>query len=406
MNISKVVDKLNNLLKSFKKECISASFYNGQSIVCSSDIVKNTIPFGKVAILYFKKEYEKNGKNFATMIKGNGNPVTHVVLPDDFSNSLENFSHLFNLAEDIRMVIATDSKLFPLAKYFAYVRNIPCLLIVSDLNVYNLLSPHISLTSKKASQSINVKCEIHVVIDYDAILLNPHTFADAYAFIVSHALALTDYRIHLGMMGKTPDKTIFALAINAITQTYPLYSFDKQVRGLVLLNNLMSLEIASACSQGEIYKNFSGAVASQIMGEDANEQGKNRLLTSIIIAKLYNLFLSGNYDKILQSPDYLSRVDYICSKLTLDRIGVNEQLINQYETIVSNAKKLSKIKAKTQIDVNSFIECSSKMLSIFSALGGSTEIDKVKRDLSIKHSGDLYLNCMSLVRESGITESI
>ena len=105
-------------------------------------------------------------------------------------------------------------------------------------------------------------------------------------------------------------------------------------------------------------------------------------------------------------PDYLSRADFLCEKLKLNRQKVNEELVNQSKIINEKTKNVIKIKSKILGDVNSFIECSTKMLSIFSALGGDCTIDKPKRDLAIKHSGDTKLNGMSLVRESGILESI
>ena len=375
-------------------------------MVATSDVAKKIIPYGKVAVLYSKEKYNKHGKDFATMLKGNGNSVTHVVLPDNFTDSIENYSHLFNLAEDIRLVVSTDYKLYNCAKYFASVRSIDCLLIVDNLNSYGLLEDTVLITNGGYLERVKVSLNMHVLIDYDAIRLKPQDFADTYAFIVSHALALTDYRIYLGLGQSKPNKTAFALAIKSVTNTYQLLKHDKQERLDILLNDLMCLEIANANVNGKIYQNFACATASYLLNGDKTDKGKNRLLCAIPTARLYGLYLSGDYDKILETPNYLESVDFICENFCVSRQKALDVINNQYATIKSNVKNIKKVKQLITNDVNSFIDCCKNMLNTFIALGGNDQIDKRLRDRAIKHSGDLAFNCFTLVRESGIAEYI
>ena len=404
MNISVAIDKLNNLSQSLSSSSCVVKFYNGQAVVKTSEIAKSTIPYGKVAVLYFKSQYTKLGKDFATMLKGNGNSVTHVVLPDVFDDTVENFSHLFNLAEDIRMVVTTDYRLYNVAKYFASIRGIQCVLVVDNLSCYGILNNNIFLSNGGFLERVKLPLDLHVVIDYNAILDNCENIADTYAFIVSHALALTDYRIFLTLKSIKPNKTAFSVAIDSITDDYALLKIDKEKRVVVLLNDLMSLELANLNTEGNIYQCFSGGIASYLLNGDLTDKGKNRLLCAIPIAKLYQLYLSGDYDNILNYPDYLECVDFICENINVNRQEAIDIFNQQTNLINSSSKTLKKLKQKISNDVLSFVDCSKNMINTFVALGGDEQIDKKLRDRAIKHSGNLTLNGMSLLRESGISQ--
>jgi hypothetical protein len=255
-------------------------------------------------------------------------------------------------------------------------------------------------------QKVQVNVKTHVVIDYDKILLNNECLADTYAFLVSHALALTDYRIFLNLNGIKPNKTSFSVAIKSVTDAYGLLKVDKNDRVKILLKDLISLELANAVTSDSLYSCFSCATASYLINGDLAEQGKNRLLCAIPLSKLYNLFLTGDYENILEYPDYLQLVDFVCENVNIERQKVVEVIKRQVSIINSSTKIIKKIKQKIITDVVSFIDCSKNMYNTFIALGGDAKIDKKLRDRAIKHSGDIMLNGVTLLREGGIIQHV
>ncbi len=405
MPFSNLVKSFNIDLEKIKNDHLNITFYGGLLEQELSDLAKNNLPYGKVAILYTKESYLRYGQNFSTALKSKGNSVIHLVLPDNFADTIESYSHVFNLAEDVRLIVATNKKFFGVAKYFAKIRETSLALVASSLNDYDLLCPTVEFLNFGRKESVSVNSKTHVLFD-SSMLEQTQDFADCYAFIVSHALALADYRASCLMLNKKINKDAFVLASKAITSTYPLFTYSNTEQPSKLLLGFLYLELANNLSKGELYNTFSSRQASVFLKEENLGFGAKLLLTAKPTSGIYKLAMSGEYDKIMDYANYLTRADWVSKKLKILPKTVIEQLIFQSNVIKSHRKSIETIKQSLVKDVDSFVDCGDKMISTFTALGGDTQIDAVARAKAVKHSGDLVLNGMSLVRESGISEHI
>lgn len=400
-----LTSKLNSLVIDGKKQGASLDFdlefRGGNFDEQASILAKEKVPFGKVAILCFNDGYEGYSKSLSTLLIKNGNPTVHVVLPDNFIDSIERYSHVFNLPDDVRMVVATDSRLYGVAKYFATVRNIECVLLINSLSCYTALKPVITFANGKWTDKVKNTASISIVIDFDLVNLDKKALADAYAFTVSHALSFVDYRVNSAFEKYSINKVGYALARNAVTSIFPLFAYPIEQRNAVIVQNLFTLLFADALCDGKLTQVFSCAKASAIISGAIN--GENMLGCAKEIAQIYQMYLSQKYDKIMEYPNYIERADWLAKK-SYRHDDIVDKLCSQAKKI--NANNLpSKIMLNLSKDVQSFIKCSSTMLSTFIALGGGA-LDVEKRADAIKYSGDLELNLMSLVRESGILEHI
>lgn len=405
MPFSNLVKNINNELNKIKNDHVNIIFYGGVLEHELSNLAKNNLPYGKVAILYTKDSYLQYGQNFSSALKSKGNSVTHLVLPDNFADTLESYSHVFNLAEDVRLIVATNKKFFGVAKYFAKVRETSVALVVSSLNDYDLLCPNVEFLNFGKKENVNVNVKTHVL--FDSCVLDKHQdFADCYAFVVSHALALVDYRSSCLMLNKKINKDAFVLASKTIINTYPLFTYPNTEQPLKLFLGFLYLELANNLSKGELYNTFSCRQASNFLKEVNLGLGAKLLLTAKPTSEIYKLATSGEYNKIMNYANYLSRADWVSKRLKILPKTIVEQLVFQSNVIKSHKKSIAIIKQSLIKDLNSFVECGNKMISTFTALGGDTDIDVIARAKAIKHSGDVVLNGMSLVRESGISEHI
>lgn len=405
MPFSYLVKNLNNDLNKINNDHVNIKFYGGLLEEELSNLAKNNLPYGKVAILYTKDSYISYGQKFSTALKSKGNSVTHLVLPDNFADTIESYSHVFNLAEDVRLIVATNKKFFGVAKYFAKIRETSVALVASSLNDYDLLCPTVEFLNFGKKESVSVNVKTHVLFD-ENMLKQEKDFADCYAFVVSHALALVDYRANCLMLNKKINKDAFIFASRAITSTYPLFTHPNEEKSSKLFLGLLYLELANNLSKGEIYNVFSCRQASLFMKDINLGLGTKLLLSAKPTSSIYKLAMSDKYDKIMDYANFLTRADWVSKKLKMLPKPIVEQLVFQSNVIRSHKKNILTIKQDLTKDVDSFVDCSDKMISTFTALGGDTDIDAISRAKAIKHSGDIILNGMSLVRESGIAEHI
>ena len=405
MTLKNVVLSINERINSYSEIEGKLQFFNGNLPIILAEVCKEKVPFQKVAVLYSKSSYEKYGIEISKNLKAKGNSVTHLVLPDNFCNSIESFSHLFNLAEDIRMVVSTDYKLNVACKYFAFVRKVNGCIFADNLLQYRLLDPTLDIQNAGVYERVKVDIPLSIILS-DDMSTQTQSLSEVYAFIVSHALALTDYRVNKALNGKHVSKEGFLLATKSITNVYPLFNHDKIDQPLALRQGLLGLELANLLCDGEIYHSFSCNVASKLMNSTLENVGKNTLLLATSIAKIYELYISGLYGDILEYPNYLQRAQHLSFSLKLSQKECLENLTTQAKIIRQNQREIKGLNEKLHVDLQSFKECSIKMLNIYKALGGDADIDLKKRADAIRYSGDFILNGMSIVRESGIAEYI
>ncbi len=398
--------KLNSTIKEIEqkcaKSCFDVDFWSGETLTALPTIVNKIIPHSKVALLFSKATYQTHAKELTEKFKQNGNSIISVVMPDDFEDSLANYSEIFNLAEDVRLIVTLDQKFFSLVKYFASIRQIDCLMVIRNLNCFGVLSPEITIKNNNYLEEVKISAKGHILFDYSDIKKSTNSIADAYAFIVSHTLALVDYRVNAFITGVEIEKNAYYIASRAIINTYSFFSLKKEEFFNNLVENLFNLELANLFTDNMLYKNFSSRfVAKQ---GDINDYSATLLKTSIVIAKIYKLLCSDKYDKLLEYPDYLSRTDFISKRLNLSHSYVNAIIVENCKKVESRRAMGVQFLKNAQKDINSFIDCSNTMLNTYTVLGGNPSQNHEDFGLLLKHSGDLTINGMTLVRESGITE--
>ncbi len=76
--------------------------------------IKEILPFSKIALLTFSKDFLEYGKQLNDELKKHGNNLIKIIIDDNFSAETEKFTPFLSLPEDVRGVIAFNKKLTPL----------------------------------------------------------------------------------------------------------------------------------------------------------------------------------------------------------------------------------------------------------------------------------------------------
>ena len=382
-------------------------FYQGQTTFLISDILSNFAPCGKVAFLYFQSSFDKYSNRYTRSAKSVGYKCTNVILPDDFHDAIEHYSGLFNLAEDIRMIITRDVELYNATKYFATVRNIPCVLIYDSARNYGLLSTSAQIKNGRSIENFTFNCDCHFIIDANCFDNDSGFLSDVYAHLVSHALSLADYRINCFIKGENLQKLAYQTATQAVKEAYVVFSHPYEKQAEVLIKNLFVLELANAICGGALTKSFCG-YNCYLLDKTCQNQGNAQLHYAIKCAKIYALYLSGEYSQITDYPDYLTRAIQLGGHFNHPQDTFIKNFTRTFNLIDERKDKTPRLIEIITPDITNFIQCSNAMLSTFKALKGQTITDFSYQRFALKHCGDClnYINGMTLVRESGITEKI
>ena len=382
-------------------------FYQGEFTTVFGDILCDFAPCGKVAVLYFQDTYERIGLTLSNAIKSVGYKTTQVILPNDFTDAIELYSGIFNLAEDIRVIITADVKLYNLAKYFASIRNLPCILIYDGQSKFGLLSPSVKLKNGRKVENFNFTCSVQFCIDQGCFDNQDGKLSDIYAHIVSNALALVDYRTNCLFNCLPVNKDAYSLAGQAIQSAYSVFSNSYLDQPEILITALMQLELASALTKNTLTNGFCAYNCYLLDGKVGN-QGITELIYATTCAKVYSLLISGEYDKINDYPNYLTRATDLGAILVHPQDTLIKNFSYQIQKLSEKSCKISSVNQALTKDISSFIDCSNAMLSTYKALKGDMDNAPKSQRFAVKHCGDCLdnINFMTLVRESGITESV
>ena len=411
MSISKIVQKLNSLAHAYldenKLSVPNRCKFNFQSGDFGSELIKvilSIIPSSKVCFLHTKKSYNEFGVRLTKLFGKTNRQFINIILEDDFTDDLQNYSNLFNSGEDVRLVVGCDYILFNACSYIASVRRIECLLLVNNLLTYDILAPYINIKNGDLLDKFNITCFRQVYINDN---ISSEHIAEAYAFALSHITALIDFTISCEFYPCEQDEKVKELAKDCIYMAHGIMKSSRKRQIKKLLYACIGIELANYLSQGRLKETSSAMAVARLYSKDKVEQIRISFLGMLANLQICNLYISSN-EEVFNLPDYLERADKIASVYPIESIFVVKNLTRQSKIVkkkktdcISNLLDLKTQLSQIQDSINA-------MRQTYVALQGTTQVQAEKFALAVKHSGDLtnYINLMSLVREKGILEYI
>lgn len=157
--------------------------------------ISRIAPFSKVAIVAQADSYSRLApKLFQLVREANAYPVG-IIINDCGLVKVEALAELFALPDDVRAVLSIDSNISNVANYFASIRGIPHLSIVTDWELDGVLNCSLFI---KCGNSINrMICEAERVIHIDVkgIIKHPPNKKKFAVSVLKNVMALYDYRL-------------------------------------------------------------------------------------------------------------------------------------------------------------------------------------------------------------------
>lgn len=377
------------------------SFECGLTETTVLNVLSERFTCGKVAVLYYKSRYQK-GSEFTEALKTQGNKPVSVLMPENEKNSVENFSRLFNLSEDVRAVVTFEKELFPACRYFAALRGITCVLAFKEPYLIGSLSPVLPVLNGKDIERVTLTPSTVAVVDPDKIV--EAGAAELFAETMSAVLSLAESGISRTLGCKKVNGKAVQSLTDAVKLAHSVYKmpFDKQ--GTLLIESGFCTEYAEILSGGRLYGESSLFVADFLTG--GSIVGATRLEFVKRMLAMYAEVVSSAKIRFPLLPDYTLRASALREKTGIDD-GCFLRAIAAQSGVFRKTLKRGEARSVLKTAA-AFIKIIEKAQATYRALGGKDEPNEEALKLALKYSSDVFGETLApaFLRESGYTELI
>jgi len=410
MENSVISKQLNDLYNELSKSLgISGrvTFLGGNFEPELKSLIEKVAPCSEIAFVALKNTFsEFSEKVFRLVGVGGGKVVSIITEPDEFS--VDAVSDLFNLPDDVRLIVTFDTELVDKLNYLATIKNIPLCVIPINTFVDGVTEFSAFIKNGDSFDNVPFTAERYVIVDND--IIKKDFVACGYAFIISDLVTFTDYRIFCSAFGKAPFKAAYNTLRSAVTEEFSIFRFAPEKRKAITLKNALIAEIAKSFLT---YK--SGFIPSYYpftarKGADAFDTAILRLNISFECLWLYGEIAEYEEDSVATIVDYNKRAERVASLLHISERATAGTLISQRKMEIDTAKGIAVLR-KIKDEVLSVRKVKDGIFGTYSSLGGKPLEKELKRsavfDL-IRYSGDTFygMNGLSVLREGGFLEKL
>ena len=415
---NETVQKLNNVSKdteavSSSKAAVFTRFYYGNTWAKLAPVIRTLAPSGKVTCVYTKASFEKFGAETHKLIVAlTGKPYDFVVDADfvgengetRYFPSTDDAGKLLCAAENARFVLTFDNELFGLVTYAAMIAKIPAAIVLTSAGFCDVVPSRTILKNGRSFQYVKVRAPRYVILD-ENIAANTDV-AGAYCSVISRLADFADYRIARAAGISETDKRAYSLMKDSVSSAFGIFSLSKTERAERILTDKLTAELANLASDGQLSDYSAVRNASRLcLTRGLKKESESPYIFRRIMG-LLDLCLSGEYDEIVETPDYLMRADKLAVLTGSDDGVFLKAFKRQRDLLSANEKAVHKIKQTLKDEIKAQNAAAEKSLQTYFALGGRDETNKAEINAAVKYCGDLErtFNSMTLVRESGIAE--
>lgn len=391
--------KLNSVFS--KPTGYSVTFECGEAEKTVLDVLTERFTGGKVAVLYYKARYRK-GSEFTEALKNRGNKPVSVLMPEGEKNSVENFSRLFNLSEDVRAVVTFEKDLFPACRYFAALRGITCVLAYKEPHIAGTLAQIVPIINGNEIERVSLTPDTVAVVDPDKIA--EAGGAELFAEVMSSVLLLAESGVSRTLGGKKINGKAVSVLSDAVKLAHSVYKAPYEKQCALLIESAFTAEYAEILSDGRLYGDSSLFTADFLA--EGGLTGVTRMEFAKRMLAMYAEIVSSAKIRFPFLPDYTLRASALCEKTGIDD-GYFLRAVSAQSDVFRKTLKRGDARSvlKTTAAFTGLIE---KAEATYRALGGKDEPNEETLKLALKYSGDVFVETLApaYLRESGYTELI
>ncbi len=411
MENNQVCDYLNKLIdRAFRYYGVNYSmpmrFMEGDRLVNLTNLLKEIAPSSKGVYLTFGNEFKFQGKPTLQAVENAGCKLINLVMPEDIEDSIETIADLFNLPEDTRFAVYSDTRLNVIASYFASVKQIPLIFIPKSLCTNGFACSEIKIKDGRHLDTVRLAVERYILIDF-AYIKNREAYL-AYAHLMSGLCNLVEYRINGVISNKPMDKFSYDLMRDAVIKTFGIVSVKPEQRGAELLYQSFVKDLADGFIKNAYTFVSSAKEGYRLIKDYKKNEVYYCLDMSLKVMELLNVYL--NKGEVYRIPDYNERSELLTKITGIDQTYFLKNFMYQRVLLKKKDGTLERVATVLKDEVESFANKRKKIMNTFLALGGkeSPFVKSKEYVTALKYAGDTpdRINAMSLLREAGITELI
>ncbi len=400
MNYELEIKKLNNFVPSVK-------FYSGEFLSTINKVVKDFVPFGKVAFITLENTHLLYSKKVLSALSGAGSKLISLVMEKPPKKTIEDFSKAFNLPEDVRAVITFDRELCSICTYFSSIRGIPFIYVPKSAFVAESLENVLYIKNGNLLDKVLCKTTKHVIIDFDLIAKTDEN-SSCYAELMSKNASIVDYKLCQALTGKDIVKQAIYILKESVERAFNVFSIKPTDRSKELLLLGFYSELAELITNCEISSRSAVRILSELFAENPSDYAGHKLFCTAKLLGLYSAVF-GLKTPMQTLPNLMIRATQVSNEFGLDLGCVAGHLIEQSKTIEKRLKRAVKTANSIQKDVDTNLALVNGIKSTFIALNGndkvfSTSASDFKKYLKI--AGDIphAINGLTYLRLMGVTD--
>ncbi len=381
-------------------------FFSGNRFSLLTALLKKIAPCSKGAYLTFASEFKAQGERLINSARLAECKLTNVVMEDNVTEDIETISRLFNLPEDTRFVVYSDTRLNLIASYFASTKQIPLIFIPKSLCTNGFALTEVKIKDGRHLDTVRLTLERYIIIDFAYIKNNGAHLS--YAHLMSGLTELVEYRINGVISNKPLDKFSYDLMRDAVIKGFNIVSVNPENRAVELLYQSIRKDLADGFIKNA-YSMISSAKEGYKMLKDYN---RNKVFyqfdMSLKVLALLNTYLEKG--AVYNIPDYNERSVKLNEITGIDQTYFLKNFMLQRALLIKKDGTLQTVATGLQEEVKSFAQKKPKLFNTYLALGGKKDEFVTSKEYitALKYSGDTpdRINAMSLLREAGILELI
>lgn len=324
-------------------------------------------PFCRVLFVATERYFLHFGKRIVSALTEKQLKVTTVLYTNGEKISVERLSGIFNVADDVRLIISFEEELFYTCFYFASIRKIP-----------TFVSVDIELLDFATKNSENFFGEPFFFYDERYIYCKTiGEIKELYFAIILKRLSLIDYKIKCIVHKKNYHSQYYA-AVKILED----FNYETLSKNVLLSVNKKLCEL-NYDANGQLYD--CGVIS------DAKAFFKVSNLECIYLAKEYFVFILENINKPFNSlPDYNERAEKLSKIISVPSFKIRENLKKQLEYIEKN-------KLLVDLSFNLLKDSLNSIISfIDSSIKTCLENEKTTKKVEMGHFSFITLSCDNL----------
>ncbi|MBO4251786.1 MAG: hypothetical protein J5911_03885 [Clostridia bacterium] len=357
-------------------------------------------PYGKVAAIFTKNAFYDFGTSIVESLKRAGVKPISFILPENTSLNLSSVFDVICVPDDVRAVLIFERELKDIAAYIATLFRAPVIFTLDSINTDGALCTKVPfIWGGKVPQTdfFQVDCDYHVVVSDD--VLQKGDKAEQYSEIYAKRVALIDELAKSAVLVGIESDYAIKVISDAIVDA------DASCDPETLLLSGLKIELANFATGGELVFNSAEYAFKRLVG--FNRAFGTEGLTFALVKKLINLYALCASEKEMpfELPDHIKRAGELSRLAEISETSLLSGYLEQVKAL--KGKDMTVLKDDVGDRLAALLSGFNGVEQKYIALGGKTDLDFSPFVTALKYCGDIpnTLNFMSILRESGFTES-